>query len=321
MRSPKTNGVQINGLELVRPANNPPTQSAFLDYDKRDDDPAVRGHVGGVATLRKCGADSEFPPVEAGTGGPPVEGAPAEAAPPPIEGGGGGGGGGGGAAPPVEGGGGGATAPLVVDEGGGGSTPPLSKKAAVVPSRLLRLWTTMAQTGPIVVAKTSTSKCTAKGPCSFKILVTNTSDAEVKGITIDEQIDAPAAALAGEPSAGWTCTKAAPFSCTLADPLPAKSSKELLLSFTPNTAADVKQLKNCAVVKSPAPAAAPAPANQLAPEKKSEAPFSGNPLFKFASFRVPPRHANQSFVHLAGNAAGGNIGGVGPAGQMCAASF
>ncbi len=170
-----------------------------------------------------------------------------------------------------------------------------------------------------MVAKTSTSKCTAKGPCSFKILVTNTGDAEVKGpIVIDEQIGAPGAALAGGPNAPWTCTKAAPFSCTHPGPLAVKSSTELNLSFAPNTAPDVKTLKNCAIVKAPPPAAAPEPAKQLAPDKKSEAPFGGNPLVKFASFRVPPRHANQSFVQRVVNDGGGNIGGA-PVSNKCLA--
>ena len=133
-----------------------------------------------------------------------MEDAPTEAgAPPPV---GAPGGGGGTAAPPVEQGGGGTTTPPPVEEGGGGG---------------------VTQAGPIVVAKTSTSKCTAKGPCSFKILVTNTGDAEVKGpIVIDEQIGAPGAALAAGPNAPWTCTKAAPFSCTHPGPLAVKSSTE-----------------------------------------------------------------------------------------------
>ena len=291
--------MQLNSVDLVRPGNVPPTQSAFIAYDARQNDPNIRGHVGNVGAVRLCAAGTGFPPVEAGTEGPPVEGAPVEgAAAPPVEGGGGA------TAPPVEGGGGGTTTPPPVEEGSGGTTtpPPVEGGGGGV-----------TQTGPIVVVKTSTSTCTAKGPCSFKITVTNTTDAEVKGIVIDEQIDAPAAVLTGEPSAGFECTKAAPFTCTLAS-LPAKSSKDLNLSFTPNTAPAVKQLKNCAVVKSPAPAAPPAPANQLAPGKKSEAPFGGNPLIRYAGFRRPSLHANQSFVHLAGNAAGGNIGGVGPAG-------
>lgn len=110
----KVAGVQFNALALVRPANVPPNQSAFIDYDGLDGDETARGHVGSALALRKCGADAGFPPVEAG----------GEGGFPPVEGGGDGGGGvggGGGTFPPVEGGdagGGGAT----TGDGGGGTT-------------------------------------------------------------------------------------------------------------------------------------------------------------------------------------------------------
>ncbi len=120
-----------------------------------------------------------------------------------------------------------------------------------------------AQTGPITTKKTGPAKCAPNGPCAFTIAVTNTTDAEIKGpIVINDQIDAPQAALSGEPNAPWTCTKAAPFSCTHPGPLAAKQSINLQLSFTPNTPADVKQLRNCAVPVQPG---APAGAQPEAP--------------------------------------------------------
>ena len=54
-------GVQLNGIDLVRPANVPPTQSTFIDYDQRDVDQAARGHVGSVLALRTCGAEIRLP--------------------------------------------------------------------------------------------------------------------------------------------------------------------------------------------------------------------------------------------------------------------
>ena len=125
-------GVQLNSVDLVRPANAPPTKSAFIDYDPPGG-PRVLGHVGNVSALRTCGDSAGFPPVEAGTEGPPVEGAPAEATAPdrwrkavaaPTT-------------PPVEEGGGGTTAPPV-EEGGGGTTTPSRLKqeaAAARPNR------------------------------------------------------------------------------------------------------------------------------------------------------------------------------------------
>ena len=103
-------GVQIGGVDLVRPQNVPPKQSVFIDYDPRADDAGARGHTGNVAVFSRCnGGGAGFPPV-ADEGG---------AAPPVVDGGGGC------TAPPViDDGDGGTTAPPVVDDGGGGTTAP-----------------------------------------------------------------------------------------------------------------------------------------------------------------------------------------------------
>jgi hypothetical protein len=55
--SPAVNGLQGNGIDLVRPANVPPRQSYFVDYDDRTDDPTVRGYLGDIAIARSpvCG--------------------------------------------------------------------------------------------------------------------------------------------------------------------------------------------------------------------------------------------------------------------------
>ncbi len=238
-------GVQLNSVELVRPANVPPTQSAFIAYDARQDDPKVLGHVGNVGAVRLCGAGTGFPPVEAGTEGPPVEGA--EGAAPPVEGGGGGGGGGT-TAPPVEEGGGGTTEPPVEDAGGGGTT---------------------AEVGDLIITKTAgPGPCSPNGGCAFNIKVANPTAAEIAGpVVIDDQIDAAAATLTGEPNAPWTCTKVAPFTCTHPGPVPANGQlDDLQLVFAPNTPPEIKEVKNCAGIKGAAPApAAPAQNPQLPP--------------------------------------------------------
>jgi len=60
--SPAVNGLQGNGIDLVRPANVPPQQSYFVDYDDRTDDPAVRGYMGDIAIARSpiCGLGRLF---------------------------------------------------------------------------------------------------------------------------------------------------------------------------------------------------------------------------------------------------------------------
>jgi hypothetical protein len=49
------NGVQGNDITAVVPANAPPWQSYFMDYDDQFQDTTARGHLGGIAILRVCG--------------------------------------------------------------------------------------------------------------------------------------------------------------------------------------------------------------------------------------------------------------------------
>jgi hypothetical protein len=48
-------GLQGNALGLVRPANVPPLQTYFVDYDDSYSDDTARGHIGDVAIWRICG--------------------------------------------------------------------------------------------------------------------------------------------------------------------------------------------------------------------------------------------------------------------------
>lgn len=50
----EVNGVQGNDTTAVVPANAPPWQSYFIDYDDQFQDPAARGHLGDIAILRVC---------------------------------------------------------------------------------------------------------------------------------------------------------------------------------------------------------------------------------------------------------------------------
>ena len=282
-------GLQLTDIDLVRPANVPPSQSVSINWDARQDDVQARGYAGGVASFQNCQGGAGFPAVaDGGAEPPPVAGA--EGFPPVDDGGEA-------TAPPVE-----PTPPPVED-----ATIPVDPNAPVDPQAPVDPNATV-QTGPIIVTKTATSTCTAKGPCAFTITVTNNGDTNLSDFVIDEQINAPQAVLVGEANAPWTCTKAAPFLCTHNGSLAAKATVELQLSFTPNTTPDKTELTNCAIPRQPAPAA---PAKQLVPEKKSEAPlpFGGNTLVQNASFTVPAPGKFQSLIQRAGGI-GGNIGGV-----------
>ena len=47
-------GLQGNDRDLVRPANDPPFQSYFTDYDGKFDDPPNQGHIGDVEIWQPC---------------------------------------------------------------------------------------------------------------------------------------------------------------------------------------------------------------------------------------------------------------------------
>lgn len=48
-------GLQGNATPLLRPQNEPPFESYFIDYDDRFDDPQTRGHLGDIVIWRVCG--------------------------------------------------------------------------------------------------------------------------------------------------------------------------------------------------------------------------------------------------------------------------
>ncbi|MBL8566234.1 MAG: hypothetical protein JNM89_11005 [Hyphomicrobiaceae bacterium] len=49
------NGLQGNALALLRPRNEPPLTTYFIDYDDRVEDSPIAGHLGDVAIWRPCG--------------------------------------------------------------------------------------------------------------------------------------------------------------------------------------------------------------------------------------------------------------------------
>ena len=49
------NGLQGNPLSMLRPGNEPPLRTYFIDYDDRLDETIVSGHLGDVAIWRPCG--------------------------------------------------------------------------------------------------------------------------------------------------------------------------------------------------------------------------------------------------------------------------
>ena len=252
--STTASGVQLNALELVRPANVPPAQSAFIDYNPQQGDPDVRGHVGSVAALRLCGVEAGFPPIAEGAA--PVEGGDAF---PPVAGGGADGGGA--AFPPVEDASGGGTAS---DEGGGETFPPVEDGGD---GTTTADGGQTAEAGGISITKSAVpGTCTEKGGCAFNIDVTNNSGADLPEIVVGDELTGGAANLGGATIEGaapapWECTAPPKFTCTHKGTIKNGETVSLPLSFVPKGIGQEKELKNCATAQ-PA-GAGPAPANKL----------------------------------------------------------
>ena len=83
------NGLQGNDRSLIRPDNEPPFKTYFVDYDGKSDDPQNQGHVGDVEIWQPCDRAADFgsytpmPYVPPGYV-PPVFGAPPADGVPPV---------------------------------------------------------------------------------------------------------------------------------------------------------------------------------------------------------------------------------------------
>lgn len=142
-------GIQLNASTLAKPANTPPSQSAFVDFDGRLGNVNERGHVGAVLAMQDC----------SGANAPPVEGPPVAEGGPPVEGGGG---------PPVAGGGGGPPVEDALGEEPPVEGPPVEE--AVVDPNAPNLAVSKTQQCTVEPAGNPT-----KGTCAYTITITNTS--------------------------------------------------------------------------------------------------------------------------------------------------
>ncbi|MBZ9804995.1 YncE family protein [Mesorhizobium sp. ES1-6] len=209
----KIHGLQIGPEDQWGTAPDPDLNAGFIAIDPNQDAEGMRGHAGGVAVLANCDAGGGFPPVADGSQAmPPEQGQ---------------------TFPPVAPGGNGQPMPPV-DSGGNQTFPPVDQTNAP---------------GTLSITKSAAvAKCNPKGGCAFNIDVNNDGGEVAGPIVINELIEAPQATLTGEPNAPWQCTNAAPFTCTHPGPVPANGKLSMRVVFAPNTAPDVKEIRNCAAL-------------------------------------------------------------------------
>lgn len=217
-------GAQIVDAGRVRPANEPPLVSAFVDFDGSHDDASLRGQVGDVEMFRNCGA-SRYPPIASagpdmltpGQARPVGQGPVTDLAQPGI--------GGVGGVSPVQ----------------GGPTGP----------------ETFALAGLKIDKKAVGADCSADRGCAFEIGVTNLLSTPINGpIVIDEIVSAGKADLAGavlstESEPRWICTRSRPFFCTHPEPIEPGVRVPLTVSVKPGATGEERELTNCASLHTP----------------------------------------------------------------------
>lgn len=148
-----SHGVQLNTASLAKPANTPPSQSVFVDFDGRLGNVNERGHVGAVLGIQDCSGNA---------GGPQVEGPPVAEGGPPVEGGG----------PPVAGGG-----PPIAGGGGGGGPPVAEGEEAPPVEDAPPVEEAAVDPNAPNMAVEKTQQCTVtgtKGTCVYTITARNT---------------------------------------------------------------------------------------------------------------------------------------------------
>ncbi|WP_206523553.1 hypothetical protein [Mesorhizobium sp. M7A.F.Ca.US.007.01.1.1] len=169
------------------------------------------------------------------------------------------------------------------------------------------------QTGPVVISKKGPASCPLKGPCTFEITLTNTTDAPVPGpIPFTDTIDVAGAKLSDDAlPPPFACEKGGPpVKCSFgnaATALGPKESRSVSLRFDLELPAGTRTVKNCAMTS---PAAVP--------QKKAEltVPMSRRPLITYAAFRSASLAEGKGLLHFIDNP-GGNIGGVSSVTKDC----
>lgn len=209
-------GLQIVPAGRVRPANAPPLESLFVDFDGLYEDASLRGHVGDVEVFRDC-TGTFFPPVVAGTspgqGGGQPPGPVADLAQPGVG-----------------------------PAGPGGAVSPAT---AVSPSGI------RIEKKPVGTDCASERGCTFE----IAVTNINSSPINGP-IVIDEIITAGSADLSravmtsdNEPT--WICTRSPPFFCTHPEPIQPGVRVPLTVHVKPPAATQGGELTNCASLHTP----------------------------------------------------------------------
>ncbi len=222
-------GVQMTSKDNVRPANEPPFASWFIDFDDYFEDPQVEGHVGDVEVWRPCQGSGDvydetlesflpfYPPyVPPGIGLPFCE--PGQKRPDPQR------------------------------------PDPQRPQTHAVPTqdepRRDRPVDCREREPDLKIEKRAdVRRCTMAGGCAFTITVTNVGEAPYHGPVVLDEVTLPAGStLDSGPNAPWACAPAAsPMSCTHPETtLDPGESVDLSLSFKPSPGWQGRFFANCA---------------------------------------------------------------------------
>lgn len=209
-------GVQIVPADRVRPANEPPLESTFVDFDGSYDDASLRGQVGAVEVLRDC-TGTYFPPVVAG--GPGMTPGRDGTAPGPLA----------------------DLAPGVGGDGAGGPVSPatIQKSGLRIEKRAIGTDCSSDRGCTFEIGVTNVLSAPINGP-----------------IVIDEIVSAGSADLTNavmstESEPTWICTRSPPFFCTHPLPIAPGVRVPLTVNVKPAAATEAPELTNCASIHTP----------------------------------------------------------------------
>ncbi|WP_405023208.1 hypothetical protein [Mesorhizobium sp. BE184] len=222
-------GVQITGTENIRPANEPPFASWFVDFDGYFEDPQMEGQVGDVEVWRPCQGSGDvydetlegflpfYPPyIPPGIDLPFCE--PGHKRPDPQR-----------------------------------PDPRRPQTHAVPtqgePGRDRQVDCRQREPDLKIEKRADVKRCTIAGGCAFTITVTNVGEAPYHGAIVLDEVTMPAGStLDAGPNPPWTCAPAtSPMSCTHPETtLNPGQSVDLSLSFKPAAGWQGRTFANCA---------------------------------------------------------------------------
>lgn len=208
-------GVQVVPAGRVRPANAPPLESIYVDFDGIHEDAGLRGQIGDVEVFRDC-TGTLFPPVVAGT-------SPGQSAQQP-----------------------GPLADLAQPGiGSAGTDVAVSPATAISPSGI------RIEKKPVGTDCTNKLGCTFEIAVTNTLSAPINGPIVIDEIISAGSADLSRAVMSSDNVPTWICTRSPPFFCTHPEPILPGVRVPLTVHVKPPAATEAPELTNCASLHTP----------------------------------------------------------------------